>query len=542
MEAKKGDVKEDKVYEIWEVLEKYGKYQITQYLLVCVATFFVTMCNINYIFVVGDVGYRCRVPQCEGATEAFQVSWWPNSSIDRCWSPKLDNSSIGCSSDAFTEEVERCSSWVYESQNSVVSHLNLACQPWQINMVGTIHNLGMLFSMLITGWISDRYGRKKIVIFCFTTCFVGIFKIFAASYPVYVTIEFLEALLSGGCYAVASIMMIEITGRKYRILSGVLFAYAVYMGETCFATLAILIPHWKNLVLVMYGPCILFLGLVFTLHESPRWLILNGKTEQAINNLKVIAKTNNIKINEQDLCNLDDKQLRQKFDIQNYETREGLKEVFKSREMVKRLLVGLSARFSSNFVYYGLMINSVYLPGNKYTNFLLATVMSFPGELLSLYLMNKIGRKLPLIVGFAISGAVCVLSAFIPDSLSWAKITCFLVGKVIVAVCFTGGITYTMELFPTSARGSLLGLCSLSARLGGMLAPLTPILNGVSVILPALCFGASAVITGLMIMLTPETKGMPLMDTIEQVKASKENRKTHMEPNNIGVSEECGRT
>ncbi|KAL0822022.1 hypothetical protein ABMA28_005399 [Loxostege sticticalis] len=532
--------KEGRVYEIWEVLEKYGKYQVMQYVLVCLATIFVTMANINYIFVVGDIGYRCQVPECEGAPASFNASWWPERPVDRCWRPVLNRSDPGeCSSDQFGEDVERCSQWVYESMDSVVSYLDLACKPWKINMVGTIHNLGMLFSMLIAGWVADRFGRKWTCIFCFTTCFVGVFKVLATSYPLYIGLEFLEAFLSGGCYAVGPIMMIEITGRKYRIFSGVSFAYAIYMGETCFATLAILLPNWKNLVKAMYGPCLLFLGYMFMLHESPRWLILNGKTEQAINNLKVIAKTNNIKINQQDLSNLNDKELKQKFNIQNYETREGLKEVFRSKEMMKRLVVGFMTRFTSNFVYYGLMINSVFLPGNKYTNFLLATVMSFPGEMISLYLMNKVGRRLPLIIGFIISGVVCVLSAFVPDSMSWARIAFFLIGKVIVAVCFTGGVTYSMELFPTSARGAMIGLCSLAARLGGMLAPLTPILNSVSVILPTICFGVSAVVTGLLIILTPETKGTPLMDTIEQVKASaRKNRNTQAQSDNHGFTGE----
>ncbi|KAL0871441.1 hypothetical protein ABMA27_005168 [Loxostege sticticalis] len=530
-------MEEDKVYEIWEVLERFGRYQIVQYVLICVPTLFITMANINYIFVVGDVDHRCRIPECEGATDQFNASWWPDWTMDRCSQPVLNRSILGeCSPDLFSGEVEECSHWVYENQNSVVSELDLACQPWKINMVGTIHNLGMLFAMLISGWFADRFGRKFTSVFCLTACFVGIFKVFATSYSLYLGLEFVESLLSGGSYSVTTILMIEITGRKHRILSGVVFAYAIYLGETCFATLAMFVPNWKALIEIVYGPCILFLGLVFWLHESPRWLILNGKSEQVINNLKVIAETNSMKINVQDLSNLDEKKLKQKFDIENYEEKEGLREVFASKEMMKRLLIGFMSRFTSSFVYYGLMINSVFLPGNKYTNFLLATVMSFPGELLSLYLMNKIGRRLPLIVGFTISGVVCVLSAFVPDSANWAKVACMLVGRVIMAVCFTGGITYSLELFPTSARGSMLGLCSLAARLGGMLAPLTPILNDVSVILPAICFGISGVTTGLLIILTPETKGMPLMDTVEQVKASVRKSRNVKQAENLGFN------
>lgn len=59
---------------------------------------------------------------------------------------------------------------------------------------------------------------------------------------------------------------------------------------------------------------------------------------------------------------------------------------------------------------------------------------------------------------------------------TWAMITLFLLGKLVIALCFTGAVTYTMELFPTSARGTLLGICALASRSGGMLAPLTPIL------------------------------------------------------------------
>ncbi|XP_063829330.1 solute carrier family 22 member 1-like [Ostrinia nubilalis] len=381
MLSKNSDLKkEEKVHEIWEVLEKFGRYQAMQYTFMCVPTLFITMANINYIFVVGDVGHRCRVPECEGPLDVFSPAWWPNQTIDRCSRPIPSNYTGGvCSPEHFHGEVEPCSRWVYENQDSVVSYLDLACQPWKINMVGTIHNLGMLFAMLVTGWLADRFGRKFTSIFCLTACFVGIFKIFASSYPVYLTLEFVEALLSGGSYSVGTIIMLEIAGRRHRILSGVVFAYAIYMGETCFATLAMFVPNWKTLIEVVYGPCMLFLILIFYLDESPRWLILNGKTDQAIHNLKMIAKTNDIKINEQDLCNVDDKKLKQMFDIQNYETREGLLEVFKSKEMMKRLLVGYMVRFTSSFVYYGLMINSVYLPGNKYTNFLLATVMSRGG-------------------------------------------------------------------------------------------------------------------------------------------------------------------
>lgn len=210
------------------------------------------------------------------------------------------------------------------------------------------------------------------------------------------------------------ISVIEVvTGNKTRILSGVIFAYVIYVSELIFACLAMFIPHWKTLIRIINTPSIFFLSLMFLLRESLRWQILNGKTEQAKKAIESVAKMNNIKINDKELRQMDDYKLKKMFSIDKYEKKEGFRDIFTSKEILKRVLVISFGRFTVGFVYYGLMINSVLLPGDKYTNFLLSTVMSFPGELIAMYLMNRVGRKLPLIVGFLISGATCVGSAYV---------------------------------------------------------------------------------------------------------------------------------
>lgn len=209
--------------------------------------------------------------------------------------------------------------------------------------------------------------------------------------------------------------MIEISAKKNRLLAGVIFAYAVYTGEALYACIAMAAKNWRTLVLIIYSPCILFLSLILLLKESPRWQILHGKVEDAKKTLHLMAKMNNVNINVQELEDIDDIKLKELFNLQNEGKREGFKEVFKSLEMIKRFAMGFISRFTVAFIYYSLLINSVYLPGNKYTNFLLAAVASYPGELLSLYLMSKYGRKLPLMYGFIVCGATSVAINFIPS-------------------------------------------------------------------------------------------------------------------------------
>lgn len=41
-----------------DILEKFGKYQILQYFLACLPIIFVSMNNVNYVFIAGDIEYR----------------------------------------------------------------------------------------------------------------------------------------------------------------------------------------------------------------------------------------------------------------------------------------------------------------------------------------------------------------------------------------------------------------------------------------------------------------------------------------------------
>ncbi|CAG4966678.1 unnamed protein product [Colias eurytheme] len=521
-----------------DILESFGIYQIIQYILVFLPVIFVSMNNVNYVFVAGDIGYRCYIPECEAPDPSYSVAWWPKTVADKCSKPILNKTLLEdnvCTNSSFTTEVERCTHWVYESNNTIIGEFDMACEPWKTNIIGMIRNIGMATSMLIVGWVADKIGRKPTFIVCSVGVLLGNFKTIATSYNMYISLEFLESLVSGGAYTAGMVLMIEIGGKKNRVLAGVLFAYAIYMGEAVFACIAMLVPYWKHLLYIMCCPSIIFLSYFFIIQESPRWQILNKRTEKAKNTLKLIAKTNKLDVNVAVVDNLSEDQLKRTCSDETKSKREGYKDVFKSREMVKRIFVASICRFAVSFIYYGLIVNSVWLPGNKYTNFMLAAVMSFPGELISMYFMNKYGRKVPLCLGYLLCAAACIASGYVSDHYTEIKITLFLIGKLVVAACYTGIVTYTMELFPTSVRGSLLGFCTLASCAGTTLAPLSSILTRISPALTSVCFGCSAVISSLLLILTPETKDLPLMDTIGQVqdyvKAAKEKKALKKEKN-----------
>ncbi|XP_041979997.1 solute carrier family 22 member 3-like [Aricia agestis] len=405
----------------------------------------------------------------------------------------------------------------YEHNNSIVSELNLGCESWKPMLVGSIHNAGMVFSMSIAGWIADRFGRKLSMILCSVGGAVGLFKIFLTNYYGYLALEFLETVLASGLYTVGIVIMIEVGGESKRVSTGVIFCYAFYVGEVLFAIIAMGLKYWKYIIMMVYAPMILFLFYVFILRESIRWQIINDRITEVKETLKIIAKMNNLSVTEKEITEITPEELTNKFNAVVQKESENYKHIIASKEMLIRLAVSSFCFFTSGLTYYGMAVHSVLLPGNKYVNFILAALVSFPSDLVALFLMKRFGRKRTLQCGYVCLSVFLVASSFSPENMSLLKIILFLFGKLGTVVCFTSMYTYGLELFPTSVRGTLFGTGNTAARVGSMIAPLTLLLTTTSAALPAIIFSFCALVSAFLLMFTPETKTMPMFDTIAQV-------------------------
>ncbi|XP_026491594.2 solute carrier family 22 member 2-like [Vanessa tameamea] len=410
--------------DVLNILQRFGKYQIVQYFYILVPTVFISMGNVNYVFVAGDIDYRCAVPECDAVDNSFSPSWWQDSSgslsskLNRCNMPILNVTYLNenhCDNNSFTSATTECKEWIYGSNKTIVAWLDLACSPWKTNLVGTIHSIGSVFGMLLGGWAADRFGRKSTYIVTSMGIIIGNIKTFIRSYYGYLAAEFIESIISGAAFAAGMVLIIEISGNNQRILSGVLYAYAIYVGEAIIAGIAMYVPAWHWIIYVVCTPPILFIFYIILLEESPRWLVLNNKLNNARRLLKLISKSNNIKINLNDLDELDEAKLRQICKVEKESKKEGYREALASVDMLKRVSIVTVARFTVTFIYYGLVANSVWLPGNKYVNYVLTALMSFPGDILPLYFMNKFGRRWPLFYGYIICGMACVSSVFVPE-------------------------------------------------------------------------------------------------------------------------------
>ncbi|XP_049865277.1 solute carrier family 22 member 3-like [Pectinophora gossypiella] len=470
-----------------DVLKKFkicSRYYIECMVLIFLAYMSNSMYSSNFVFVAEEVGYRCKDERFENNSCAA-----------------LRNSS------------EVCTEWVYDNPYSFVAEFQLACQEWKRTLVGTVHSFGYMIGLLLVGPLSDRLGRKMVIVMTGVLGGVlGVARSFTSYYWVYILLEFLEAAVGDSCSPMF-MLTIEMVPSDKRLLFQMLCSYGYTLGSLTLPLMAWLVPYWRNLLRVIFTPAVFFLFYIFLLDESPRWLLSKGKKDEAIAILEKAAKKNKVKLDRNALDNL------------SYEENKGvnfiqlLKDTFTSPALLKRFFICLSWWTTSTFVNYGMTINSVSLQGNKYINFALITVVDIPGNLIITYLLIRFKRKVPLIFSFVFAAILCLSQPFVPSNLPWLSILLFMIGKLMSSSYFAITYIFTSELFPTYTRNSMHALCSSLGRVGSIIAPQTPLLMAYWHGLPSLVFGLASLLAGMATLFAPDTADDALPDNVTQAEA-----------------------
>ncbi len=89
--------------------------------------------------------------------------------------------------------------------------------------------------------------------------------------------------------------------------------------------------------------------------------------------------------------------------------------------------------------------------------------------------------------------------------------------KLCISASFSVIYIHSGEVFPTSIRNTAIGLVSVAARLGGILAPFLVKLNDFSPNLHFLLFGGAMVASGALNARLPETQGLPMPETVQDL-------------------------
>lgn len=79
---------------------------------------------------------------------------------------------------------------------------DLACDEWRRSLIGFVRTFGTLTALPITGYISDRWGRRiALTINAFNTGWIGVTRYWADTYMGFMISEFVEATFGAGVFS-----------------------------------------------------------------------------------------------------------------------------------------------------------------------------------------------------------------------------------------------------------------------------------------------------------------------------------------------------
>ncbi|CAB3981466.1 organic cation transporter -like [Paramuricea clavata] len=376
--------------------------------------------------------------------------------------------------------------------------------------------VGMLVSLLVGGFISDRFGRR-IVWYCGgVLVLLGTWiMIFPKSFVVFIVCRVFVGIGSGFRNCTSFPMLTEFTAGKYRSWLGIGSFIFWAVGISILPLIGYLIPAWRMFLLVTAIAAIPVLFYWWLIPESPRWLLLNGKEEEA----KIVLA----KISRMNKRPLPDDLGLQKPVIP--ETRASFRQMFSSWETAKKILICWDLWFANALVYYGVSYGSVDLGGNRYLNFFSVCVVEIPSNFAFIWSAHRFGRKKSVITAMIIALVASVIAAAIPTNQSSAsvggRVTVAIIAKFSISFSFFGAYLWCVELFPTVIRSTALSTSSAMARIGSFSASYIIWLIRIHAALPYSIMGAICLQAAVLGLFLPETKGTPTLETMDDMKKDK---------------------
>ncbi|WP_367187320.1 MFS transporter [Rhizobium oryzicola] len=155
----------------------------------------------------------------------------------------------------------------------------------QTGMILSMGYVGQLIGAILFGWLAEKIGRLKVLLFTILL-FVSmdVACLFAAGATMMMAFRFVQGIGTGGEVPVASAYINEMIGSKGRgrffLLYEVMFLLGL-VGAGLIGYFMVPTYGWKAMFIVGLVPAILMIPLRWFLKESPRWLVANGRYEEA---------------------------------------------------------------------------------------------------------------------------------------------------------------------------------------------------------------------------------------------------------------------
>uniref|UniRef100_A0A8C2CGL6 Solute carrier family 22 member 5 n=1 Tax=Cyprinus carpio TaxID=7962 RepID=A0A8C2CGL6_CYPCA len=483
------------------------------------------------VFVGASPSHHCRIADGNLSEEWMKASI-PNEIVDgklqpsQCWRYSLETvrklSAQGYSPvevNLTDITLETCvDGWSYSTEiyhSTIVSEWDLVCDSeWRVPFASSTLYMGYLLGSLVSGQLSDRFGRRKVFFMSLAAeALVILAQSFSNSWLLFCVLYFFVGTFQISVYITAFVLGNEVLSESLRVSFTSLGASLHYcFGYMLLPWMAFAVRDWRSLLRVLSCLTVVFIPLWWLIPESPRWLLSQGRVLESEAIVREAAKKNKVSAPEVIFIQSEAASQNSKY---------SLLDVLWTRDIRKTTFLCLLLWIAINIGYFGLSLNTTNLSGDPFLNCFLSAVTEMPAYIVSLLLLKSCPRRPVLSAFLIIGGGFLLLLQLIPESQHTLALVLEMAGKFGLTISFTVVYIYTAELYPTVLRNLGMGLCSSAARIGSITAPYIIFLGTFNKYLPYILMGSLTIASSIANMFLPETFGKVLPETLEQMQKCK---------------------
>ena len=410
-------------------------------------------------------------------------------------------------------------------------------------------------AMMIAGPVSDRFGRRPVL--KVAAVLFALSAIASAIAPDYLTLVIARMLGGFGVGAaliiapmyIAEIAPADVRGRmvsfnQLNIVIGISVAYfsnylILGLGQSDLAwaqSLRLAEWNWRWMLGVEALPAILYFFALFSVPESPRWLAMRGKAEEA---LEIFTRVSGKLKAEADL-----KSVQDSLDAEAHLEKGSFKELFMPA-MRLVLTIGIVIAIlqqitgiNSVFFYAPMIFEQSGIGKDAaFMQAILVGIVNLVATVVAILLIDKLGRRPLLITGLVVIASSMLLLAYSFSSATYGpggelidmNSTLVLIGILSFVAGFgisLGPVMWVLfsELFPNRIRGIAISFCGLiNSSVSFIVQLVFPWeLENFGPSTTFLIYGSFAIIGLLFVMkILPETKGRSLEELQEELVTGK---------------------
>uniref|UniRef100_A0A0E0ALE7 Major facilitator superfamily (MFS) profile domain-containing protein n=1 Tax=Oryza glumipatula TaxID=40148 RepID=A0A0E0ALE7_9ORYZ len=376
---------------------------------------------------------------------------------------------------------------------------------------------------LLTTLADTLLGRRKMLVLSLVTMSVaGVLTAFSPNVWVYAALRFVCGFCTSTAGTSAMVLSTELVGKWWRNTVSVASFVFFSVGFMSLPALAYTLREasWRTMYVWTSLPSLCYAVLLyFLVQESPRWLLVRERKQQAIEALRQIAQLNGGKgITTLSFSMLDTCAVEVGDGVAGGEGMFAtLRSICERRWAFQRLAAMMTASFGVGVVYYGLPLSVGSLSSDLYLSVVVTynALAEFPSSVLSWLLMGRINRRSSVVALTAAAGVCSLACVAIPEG-TGGRMAAEVLSFFATCTAFNIILMYSIELFPTSVRNSAVGMVRQALVLGGVAAPMLVALGRERSFWSFGVFGLAVGCLGLFAVCLPETRGRSMSDTMEE--------------------------